>query len=54
MVGAVLAHQGGWDEMAIFLFPVLFGAGLWWIVKRPGPEDDEDEAEPRTEGVERS
>jgi hypothetical protein len=28
--------------------------GLWWIVKRPGPEDDEDDADPRAEGVERS
>ena len=42
----VIAHQGGWDEAAIFLFPVIFGLGLWWIVKRPGPvEEDEDDAE---------
>ena len=54
MVDGLLAHQGGWDEMAIFLFPVVFGVGLWWIVKRPAPEDDENDAEPRAEGVERS
>jgi hypothetical protein len=42
----VIAHQGGWDEAAVFLFPVIFGLGLWWIVKRPGPvEEDEDDAE---------
>jgi hypothetical protein len=42
----VVAHQGGWDELAIFLFPVVFGLGLWWIVKRPGPADeDEDDSE---------
>jgi hypothetical protein len=42
----VIAHQGGWDEMAIFLFPVVFGVGLWWIVKRPAPvEEDEDDSE---------
>jgi hypothetical protein len=40
----VLAHQGGWDEAAVFLFPVIFGVGLWWIVKRPGPEEDEDDS----------
>lgn len=54
MVDGLLAHQGGWDEMAIFLFPVVFGVGLWWIVKRPAPDDDDDDAEPRAEGVERS
>lgn len=41
--------------MAIFLFPVIFGVGLWWIVRRPGPDaDGEDDAEPRAGGVERS
>jgi len=46
VIDPVLAHQGGWDEMAIFLFPVVFGVGLWWIVKRPGPVDeDEDDSE---------
>jgi hypothetical protein len=43
MIDPVLAHQGGWDELAIFLFPVAFGVGLWWIVKRPGPTEDEDD-----------
>jgi hypothetical protein len=43
VVDPVLAHQGGWDEMAVFLFPLIFGLGLWWIVKRPGPEEDEDD-----------
>jgi hypothetical protein len=40
VVDPVLAHQGGWDEMAVFLFPAIFGFGLWWIVKRPGPEEE--------------
>jgi|GEM_PF-878853 uncharacterized membrane protein YhdT len=49
MIDPVLAHQGGWDEMAIFLFPVVFGVGLWWIVKRPGPVDEgEDEDDSQT------
>jgi hypothetical protein len=46
VIDPVLAHQGGWDEMAVFLFPLVFGLGLWWIVKRPGPaEDGEDDTE---------
>jgi hypothetical protein len=46
VVDPVLAHQGGWDEMAVFLFPAIFGLGLWWIVKRPGPEvEGEDDPE---------
>jgi hypothetical protein len=47
VVDPVLAHQGGWDEMAVFLFPAIFGFGLWWIVKRPGPEE-EGEDDPET------
>jgi hypothetical protein len=52
VVEVVLAHQGGWDEMAIFLFPVVFGGGLWWIVRRPGPEEDDEESEPQAERLE--
>jgi len=48
VIDPVLAHQGGWDEMAIFLFPVIFGLGLWWIVKRPSPVDDSED-DPGTE-----
>ena len=48
VIDPVLAHPGGWDEMAIFLFPVIFGLGLWWIVKRPSPVDD-NEDDPGTE-----
>jgi hypothetical protein len=48
VVDPVLAHQGGWDEMAIFLFPLIFGGGLWWIVKRPGPDVEEGEEDSET------
>jgi hypothetical protein len=49
----LLAHQGGWDEMAIFIFPLVFGAGLWWIVRRPGPDDDGDDVDPQAERLEK-
>lgn len=31
---AVLAHQGGWDEMLLVLAPIVVIAGVLWIVKR--------------------
>ena len=34
--------------MAVFLFPLIFGGGLWWIVKRPGPVVEEDQEDPET------
>ena len=31
---AVLAHQGGWDEILLVLAPMVVVAGLLWIAKR--------------------
>lgn len=33
----ILAHAGGLDELAIFLFPVFVGIGVWILTKRPSP-----------------
>ncbi len=32
-----LAHAGGLDEMAIILFPILVGGGVW-LMTRGGPK----------------
>jgi hypothetical protein len=32
--GALLAHQGGWDEMLLVAAPMLLVAGLLWLAKR--------------------
>jgi len=40
---AILAHGSGLDELAIFIFPVVFGVGFWLITrKKPDEEDDTD------------
>lgn len=44
MDGLIVAHQGGWDEMMIFFFPVAFGIGFW-IITRQKPAEDEDEGQ---------
>jgi hypothetical protein len=41
----VLAHGSGIDELAIFLFPVFFGGGLWLLTRKRRSADDEP-AEP--------
>jgi len=33
-VAALLAHQGGWDEMLLVLAPIAVVAALLWIAKR--------------------
>lgn len=33
-VGAVLAHQGGWDEIALIAVPILVIAALLVLAKR--------------------
>jgi hypothetical protein len=32
--GAVLAHQGGWDEILLVAGPMLFVVFLLWLAKR--------------------
>jgi hypothetical protein len=34
IIGMVLAHQGGWDEMLLVLAPLLLIAGLLFIANR--------------------
>lgn len=46
MIGSMLAHAGGLDEMAIILFPVLVGVGVW-ILTRGGPKPPDRKPEPR-------
>jgi hypothetical protein len=31
---ALLAHQGGWDEILLVVAPMLVVGGLLWIAKR--------------------
>lgn len=33
-VTAVLAHQGGWDEILLVLGPIAIIIGLLWLVRR--------------------
>jgi len=37
----ILAHAGGLDEMAIILFPIVVGFGVWVLTRRPSlPKED--------------
>jgi hypothetical protein len=31
---ALLAHQGGWDEMLLVIGPIALVAGLLWLARR--------------------
>ena len=31
MMGLMLAHQGGWDEILLVLTPIALFAGLLWL-----------------------
>jgi hypothetical protein len=31
---AILAHQGGWDEMLLVVGPIAIVAGLLWLARR--------------------
>jgi hypothetical protein len=35
---SILAHAGGLDEMAIILFPLLVGGGVWAMTRGAGPK----------------
>lgn len=37
----VLAHAGGIDELAIFLFPIVIGFGFWLLTRQRRHADDE-------------
>ncbi len=32
--GAIVAHQGGWDEMLLIVGPIAIVAGLLWLARR--------------------
>jgi hypothetical protein len=36
MIPGILAHAGGLDEMAIIVFPILVGGGVWVLTRSPG------------------
>jgi cyanate permease len=45
---AILAHQGGWDEMLLVLGPIALVAGLLWLARRrvTRATEDADDAHP--------
>ena len=45
MIGPVLAHQGGWDEILMFLLPIGLVVGTWWLLDRRKSKRAEDGAE---------
>lgn len=51
IVVAVLAHQGGWDEILLVLAPIAIFAGLLFVANkraaRLGDDDDVDANERR-------
>ena len=47
----VLAHQGGWDEMAFVLVPLLVFLTLQWLNRRKGRQAGEDAEGPPAQKV---
>ena len=43
--GAVLAHQGGWDEILLVAGPMLFVVFLLWLAKRRVTRAETDSAD---------
>ena len=41
MSGYLLAHQGGWDELALIIGPIVVVAVLIFMSRRRQDEDDE-------------
>lgn len=37
----ILAHAGGLDEMAIILFPIVVGLGVWLLTRQPSPKNED-------------
>jgi len=47
---AIVAHQGGWDEMLLVAGPIALVAGLLWLARRrvtraPQPADSSEDAD---------
>ena len=49
MFGSVLAHAGGLDEMAIILFPLLVGGGVWVLTRDRHSKDKKPKIRPTSE-----
>lgn len=43
---SILAHAGGLDEMAIILFPLLVGGGVWLMTRGAGPKGKDKSPKP--------
>ena len=46
MIDGILAHAGGLDEMAIILFPLLVGGGVWLMTRGAGPKGKNKSQQP--------
>ncbi len=46
LIGSVLAHQGGWDELAFVAVPLAVFALLLWVAQRRARHDAEGDPEP--------
>lgn len=42
MNGIILAHAGGLDEMAMLLFPIVVGFGVWVLTRQPSGQENPD------------
>ena len=52
MMGYVLAHQGGWDEILLVLTPIALFAGLLWLANtRANKELERRRAEAEAEAT---
>ena len=49
MMGVVLAHQGGWDEVLLVLLPIGLFAFLLWVANRRAARLQQDEADQHEE-----
>jgi hypothetical protein len=38
----IIAHAGGWDEMAMFVMPAVMGIGLYFIFRSGKDEEHND------------
>ncbi|MGH9042950.1 MAG: hypothetical protein ACRDZ3_22280 [Acidimicrobiia bacterium] len=45
---ATLAHAGGLDELAIILFPIIVGLGVWLLTRQSKPKTDAERVAPRS------
>ena len=46
--GIILAHAGGLDEMAMLLFPIIVGGGVYLMTRKPKEQPNPDSGEVRS------